>query len=142
MFRSSTVTGRRSAAKLRALQLGALLAHEVHPEKRGVARVHACSAGQIAQHAAPRALAAGGAVALQPAAVSNERVANEDSFCKCGVAQYEQQAVGGGGIKRASSAGGDCMSKNCRREIREREHWEKSLGRDITANCERKGVGW
>ena len=93
MFRSST--GRRSAANLRALQLGALLAHEVHTEKRGVAHVHARSGNQIAQHAAPSALAVGGAVALQPAAaVSNQRVAQEDSFRERGVAQRRQQAVG------------------------------------------------
>jgi hypothetical protein len=60
----------------------------------------------------------GGAVALQPAAVSNERVAQDDSFSESGVAQRRQQAVGGGGIKSAS-AGGACMIRNCRRKIRE-----------------------
>ncbi len=93
------VCGGRRCRNLRALQLGALLAHEVHPEKRGVARVHARSAGQIAQHAAPRALAVDGAVALQPAAVSNERVAQEDGFSERGVAQRRQQAAGDGGIE-------------------------------------------
>ena len=110
--------GGRRCRNLHAPLLGALLAHEVHPEKRGVARLHARSAGQIAQHAAPRALAVDGAVALQPAAVSNERVAQEDGFSERGVAQRRQQAVGGGGIKSAS-AGGACIRRNCRREIKE-----------------------
>jgi hypothetical protein len=140
VFRSST--GRRSAANLRALELGALLAHEVHTEKRGVAHVHARSGHQIAQHAAPRALAVDGAVALQPAAVLNQRVTQEDSFRECSVAQRRQLAVGGGEFKGAS-AGGACVRRNYRREIREGalSDREKGLGRDILANCERKGVG-
>ncbi len=89
--------------QLHAPLLGALLAHEIHPEKRVVARVHARSGHQITQHAAPRALARGGAVALQPAAVSNQRVAQEDSFREGGVVQRRQQAVGGGGIESASA---------------------------------------
>jgi hypothetical protein len=105
------VGGGRRCRKLRAPELGALLAHEVHPEKRSVAHVHARSGHQIAQHAAPRAPAVGGAVALQPAAVSNQRVALEDSFRECGVAQSRQEAVGGGGIKSAS-AGGACVRRN------------------------------
>ena len=112
MFRSST------AAKLHASALGAILAHKVHPEKRGVAHVHASSVEQIAQHAAPCAFARGGRVALQPAVVSNKRVAQENSFRECGVAQSRQQAVGGGGVKSAS-AGGACMRRNCMGEIRE-----------------------
>ena len=97
--------GGRRCRNLHAPLLGALLAHEVHPEKRGVARLHARSARQIAQHAAPRALAVDGAVALQPAAVSNERVAQEDGFSERGVAQRRQQAAGGGGIKSAGAGG-------------------------------------
>ena len=110
--------GRQLCRNVHAPLHGALLAHEVHPGKRGVARVHARSARQIAQHAAPRALAVDGAVALQPAAVSNERVAQEDGFRERGVAQRRQQAACGGGIKSAS-AGGACIRRNCWCQIRE-----------------------
>jgi hypothetical protein len=69
-------------------------------------------------------------------------VAQEDGFSERGVAQRRQQAVGGGGIKSAS-AGGACIRRNCRREIREGALGERlaKLGEGHFGELRAKG-GW
>ncbi len=99
--------------------LGPLFANEVHPKNRCVAhskyRAYA-RVEQFAQHAAPRALAPGGAVALQPAAVSNERVAQEDSFHERGIAQHRKDIAV---CVKFKNARGARIHRNCKRDIRE-----------------------
>ncbi len=86
---------RREWRHLHAPAPGALLAHEVNPKTNGVAHVYARRLEQVAQHAAPRALAVSCASAHEPARPLNTRVALQNCCREVCVAQTRQQELRG-----------------------------------------------
>ncbi len=108
-----------------AAALAAVLAHEVNAKPGGAADGHACRVEQVAQHAAPRLLAARSRGALQPVQVSDMRVAQKNGSSKSRVAKAWKETLGGGGVESAGACGaGD--ERNLVRQI-----WEGALGKRL-----------
>ena len=108
-----------------AAALAALLAHEVNAKLGRAADGHACRVEQVAQHAAPRLLAARSRGALQSVQVSDMRVAQKNGGSKSLVAKAWKETLGGGGVESAVACGaGD--ERNLVRQI-----WEGALGKRL-----------
>ena len=108
-----------------AAALAAVLAHEVNAKQGGATDGHACRVEQVAQHAAPRLLAARSRGALQPVQVSDMRVAQKNGGSKSRVAKAWKETLGGGGVESAGACGaGD--ERNLVRQI-----WEGALGKRL-----------
>ena len=88
-----------------AAALAAVLAHEVNAKLGGAADGHACRVEQVAQHAAPRPLAASIMRAMQPVPASDIRVAQKNFSSKSRVEQARQETLDGGGVKCAGARG-------------------------------------